>query len=576
VDPDPRSSSTGIELGVLLASFAVPLLVAASRVSPFAGAAHDEAVVRALGLGWTGAWRALDVPVSSLFLLLPLGTRALRAALAGALLGGLAGSFLYRLARRLVSPWVAALATSCATLSGAWLAESSAPGSLLLGVVLTLAPLWLIASRPETRAWPLLACGLAAALTYEPLVGLVACSASMTSLLLAPRATRDDARREWRSIGLRTVVGLAIGCAPIAAALLCRPLGRSRLDVGLFGAWAGEGGPTASTHLELVVGELGRILPLLGAVGAVQCLAERRLRAVGAPVVAMAVASALAVSLGAPASKEHWSAPALTLLGAVAVLAAVPMQWGVAAVARAKLPLASASAAMIVLLELTFPVLILDEGLARLDARGGDCTRCWDDLVFESLSPGSLVLVHDRGLYARALASLATGEMRPDLTFIPTFDVASRGAEGTLSSDPSLYPLWRDLVLYGTPRERTLSSVASSRPLAMEFRPTWEHGILRHLVPQGLLASFHSEPRGASERLAQEELGLFADTTPEAPLAALGARLLDARAKSLLSLGEREAATRAMSDARALALLAAPGERRARRLLTSRGRITPP
>jgi hypothetical protein len=574
---------------MLLLSVAVPLWVASSRASPYAGAAHDEAVVRALGLGWTGAFRALDVPVSSLFLFLPFGTRALRAALVGASLGGASAGLLFLLARRVImgaagssAAWVALVASACASLSGAWLVESSAPGSSLLGVVLALGPVVLLVSRADQRAWPLVTCLLAAALTYEPLVGLVACSACLPGLALGPR-------REWRKSLVPCLLGFAAGCVPFLVALACRGIAGARLDSGLFGAWAGEGAASTSANLwPLLVGELGHALPGLALVGAVQVLLDRRLRAIGSCALAMALASALAVSLGAPAGKEHWSAPALTLLGAASILAAVPMHALVTAVSRAKLPLASLSAAMVVLLELTFPVLTLDEGLERLDRRDTKSTRLWDDATFEPLASGSLVLVEDRRLYARALAARATGELRADLTLVPTFDVASPAAERELAYDPSLYPLWRDLVLHGSPRERTLSSVAASRPLALEFQPTWDRGILRHVVPSGLLASFHPEPRGASERLlaidAAEPLGdVFTAAQPreglETPqgnpgdevLATLTAKLLDARAKSLLSLGEREAAGRVEGDVSSLALPSVAGDRHARRLLTARG-----
>jgi hypothetical protein len=130
--------------------------------------------------------------------------------------------------------------------------------------------------------------------------------------------------------------------------------------------------------------------------------------------------------------------------------------------------------------------------------------------------------------------------------------------------------VWRDLVLYGSPRERSLSSVAMSRPLVLGFEPSWDRGLTRHLVPAGLLAVFRPEPRGGSERLAA--VGEPSLDLPEGgALAMLTARLLDAQSKSLTSLGEREAATRVDSESILLALPTATGERRARRLLTSRG-----
>jgi hypothetical protein len=566
-------------------SVAAPLLAATSKVSPYADASHDAAMVRALGLGWTGAWRALDVPVSALLLFLPLGTRALRAGLVSAALGGFGGGLLYVLARRLLAgargttngaALVAALASLCTTLSGAWLLESSSAGSSLLGVVLSLAPVALAGSQmPRRQKWPLLAATLGAALTYEPLVGLVACAGSLVCMAggfgeNSSGAAEPGARGMSRWIPI--LAGLFAGCLPFAVAIACSRLYTHRLDGGTFRAWAGEGVAFgASLPVALVTGELGKLLAALSLVGAVQVLVvDRRRRAAGATVVAVAVASALAVLVAPPAGREHFRAGALTLLGAVAVLAAVPMHWIVVAVGRAKIPLASASAAMVILFELTFPVLSLDDALMRLQARPSAETREWDDATFEPLPAGALALTSNPELYTRALASRATGELRADLALVSTLDAASDVAQRELAIDPNLGPLWRDLVLHGSPRERSLSLVAASRPLVLGFEPSWDRGLLRHLVPTGLLAVFRPEPRGASERLAA--LGEATLAAPEdGTLAVLTAELLDAQAKSLSSLGERQAAERVDSEAGQLSLPTATGERRPRRLLASRG-----
>ena len=67
---------------MLGASALLPAVVAALHVGNVADAAHDEGIVRTLGLGWTGVWRGADALVAALFLVLPLGTRAARVAFA--------------------------------------------------------------------------------------------------------------------------------------------------------------------------------------------------------------------------------------------------------------------------------------------------------------------------------------------------------------------------------------------------------------------------------------------------------------------------------------------------------------
>jgi hypothetical protein len=299
----------------------------------------------------------------------------------------------------------------------------------------------------------------------------------------------------------------------------------------------------------------------------------------------MFFASALAVRLGAPSGEGRFGAPALTLVAAAAILAAVPMQWLVVAVARSKIALAPASASMVLVLELTFPVLRLDDALERQNARAPFAARAWDDAAFEALPSGAVFLAQDRGLYARALASRATGELRGDLSLVPMFGIASSAAEGELTRDEHLYPLWRDLVLAGAPREWSLSEVAGWRPVALAFEAHWDRSLLRHVLPRGLLTTFEPEPRGASER----ERALDAAGADEArledamsdgkdtSLAALTAHLLDDRAVLLASLGEREAAAQALDSARSLQPLTATTDRLARRGPPSHAsRLMPP
>jgi hypothetical protein len=566
---------------MLFVSVAAPLLAAAAQAQPIADAAHDEAVARALGYAWSGAFRALDVPIASALLFLPFGTRALRAALASAAVSGAAGGLLFLLARRLlegctqaprIRAIVAALASACATLGGAWLLESSCAGSSVVGVVLVLAPLvWITRdSRPER--WPLLFLMLGLAVSYEPLVGVIASVGSLAAV--ASSGFAIPRRGSRKSLVAWCVSAFACGFLPFALALAWKRCALISLDVGVWHAPLGEGATAAPSRIApLLHDELGWVLLALGALGAARSLAVRASRSAGACVVAMLLASALAVALGASSENGRFGAPVLTLIGAVAVLASVPMQWAVVAVARSKVPLASASAAMILLLELTFPVLTLDDALARQDARTHGAARAWDDAAFEALPSGSLFLVEDRGLYARAVASRATGELRGDLSLVPLFDIAGPSAARELARDVRLYPLWRDLALTGAPREWSLSEVAGGRPIALAFEPHWERPLLRHVVPRGLLTTFEPEPRGASERLRaldvaaaeQAQLEEVVGDGKDARLAALAARLLYDRAALLTSLGEHDAAEQALGSARALEPLSATNERIAHR-----------
>jgi hypothetical protein len=519
---------------MLFCSVAAPLLVAAAQAQPVPDAAHDEAVARTLGYAWSGGFRGLDTLVASAILFLPFGTRALRAALASAAVSGVAGGMLFFLARRLLTSCtdapriraiVAALASACASLGGAWILESSCAGSSIAGVVLALGPL-VFAKDARPERWPLLLLMLGLGISYEPFVGIVSSAGLLAALACSKRET--PGRGTW-ILAAGCIASLACGCLPFALAFAWRRCAERSLDASVWHAWLGEGANVGKGHVALLLhGELGWTLLALAALGAARSLAGRASRPLAAGVLAMFLASALAVALGAPSGPGRFGAPVLTLVGAAAVLAAVPMQSLVVSVARAKVALAPASAAMVILLELTLPVLALDDALQRQSARALGAARAWDDAAFEALPSGSLFLVEDRGLYARAVASRATGELRGDLSLVPLFDVAGPAAQRELVRDAHLHSLWRDLVLTGAPQEWSLSEVAGWRPVALDVDSHWERPLLRHVVARGLLSTFEPEPRGASERLHAFDATLAERSTSE-NLSATGRTLASRR-----------------------------------------------
>ncbi|HWL86231.1 MAG TPA: hypothetical protein VNO21_10535, partial [Polyangiaceae bacterium] len=81
----------------------LPALVALLHAENVADAAHDGAVIRAVGLGWDGPWRTLDAWVAAPFLTLPVGTEVFRAAMASAVVCGLAGGVAYAVTRALLA-----------------------------------------------------------------------------------------------------------------------------------------------------------------------------------------------------------------------------------------------------------------------------------------------------------------------------------------------------------------------------------------------------------------------------------------------------------------------------------------
>jgi len=230
----------------------------------------------------------------------------------------------------------------------------------------------------------------------------------------------------------------------------------------------------------------------------------------------------------------------------------------VRAIARARVPLASASAAMVLVLELAIPVDSADEALLRTLPRASGAAALWDDQTWGALPARTVVLVTDARLGRRAAAAQATGALRGDVAVVPA---QTRGvaASRVLAEDAALVPLWRDLELAGSPSEASLSSLASVRPLAMAYEPRWGRALGRHLVPVALLDRFEPEPRGASDR--RKALDLFAPKRAQLAQAARGdpeleqaaAYLLRARALDVAASGDRDLVGRTVDDLGAFA-----------------------
>ncbi len=589
-----------LEQALLAVSAVVPACLAASHALVAGDGAHDEAVIRSLGLGWTGAFRALDAAWAGLFAWLPVGTRALRAALASAVACGIAGGVTFGAARgvlertggpRWTSAVVAAIAALAATLCPCWQIEASAPGGSTLGALLCLAPVALAAaeaSRPERGVVVALLAGLA--VSYEPLVGLAAGAGAGCCLALGS----EDERRALakRETARRAAGAFVLGLTPFGLAFARRG-SLLALAVGPFAGAAGERAESPiGTPLGFVREEPGMLFAVLAVAGLVVGLRSERLRAPVAGFAAVAVLGLFATVAGAPAGPTRYGGPVLAAVAGGYVLAAVALERLVVAVAEAKIPFARASATMILVIEAAIPARTADDASLRMEERGKaePASVAWGDAAWAPLPAGAALLLRDPAVHARLLASRATGELRADLALVPMFDLAGAGAMRELARDPKLAAIWRDAALLGVQEEWSLSSLAQERPLVAAFDPGWERALARHLVPVGLFARFEPEPRGGSDRRrAMED---FSPATPapggaapcardrlkvaidgDLELVALTTRLLRARLIALAAASERDVVQHAMDDVRAFS----PGDRVAvelqRRLAASKGPI---
>jgi hypothetical protein len=578
----------------------LPACLAVAHAGNVADAAHDEAVLRTLGLGWTGAFRALDAPWCGLFSWLPLGTRALRGALASAAAAGVAGGMLYLTARALlvrvagassgVGAVVAAIGSLAATLSPSWQSEAAATAGSTLGAALALLPAALsIGVEGDARA-PLTALALGAAVSYEPLVGVSAVASVLG--FAACEAVAGRRRPLGRGTAIKSAAAFLLGLAPFALAFTRRasPLASA---ASVFSALAGERGESpAAMPLAFVRDDVGVASSLFALAGAVLAWRASNARSSAGAVAGVAFGGALAMGLGAPAGPTRYGAAVLAAVGAAYVLAAVAMHALVRAVAEAKIPFSRASAAMILVLEAALPARAADDSSARAEDRVKGASEGWDEAAWGGLPDGSIVLVRDPQVELRLYAERGAGELRGDLALVPLFDLGGRGAARELARDPKLMPIWRDAALVGAEEEWSLSSLAAERPLIAAYDPAWDRALARHLVPVGLFARFEPEPRGGSDRRrALEDLSPMAPPPAGAPpvpsprdrlarsiegdpeLLALTARLLRVRAIALAAASERDVVAHAIDDLRPFSPRDTVAAELVRRMASSRGAI---
>jgi hypothetical protein len=545
--------------------------VASGQLDAYGNGAGDPGLVGAVGLGYVGGFHALDGWVAALFADVPLGTRTLRAELPSVLLLGLLAALLFVFVRRCLvktseSPsWasvVAAIATTTVTCSAPLLDEGTRPGSSLLGVVLVVIALLVQDPRGRLSA----AVGLfSLSLTYDPLVGLLVATVLVSRVALAPLQGPSPSMLRWTS----ALAALLTGAGPFLVAALEARTTRVSTSAPLFALPAFE--PGSIRHVAAALqAELGEVLLLGSLAGVVLSLMTPRARRENGPLLLLtAVALSSLVVFGT--SQEGWSSAGLVGLASCVALAAIAMQEAVLRVSRARLPLASASAAMVVVLFAAFPAILLDDSLARAATRPPLAVPFWEEAAFGGLPSGSLLLLPSPRLYARVLATLVMGDLPGDIGVLPTFDAKNEASAIALSHDLALVPLFRDIALVGTPQELSLSTLAVTRPLAVPTDPRWDRTLTRHLLPGGLLASFEPEPRGGADRkrallataASRARLATVLTSSGEPGLLSVTASLLSDRAVAAIETGEREVAALALGDAKAFA----PNDPRIRQLL---------
>ncbi|MEO8876582.1 MAG: hypothetical protein ABI461_13410, partial [Polyangiaceae bacterium] len=273
------------------------------------------------------------------------------------------------------------------------------------------------------------------------------------------------------------------------------------------------------------------------------------------------VVDSLAIFWGAEVGPDRYASAPLVVIASASALAGVGMQAAVRAVARAQVPFAQATASMIVILELTFPAVAFDEASLRANDRKNTLGSHWDEEALADLPEQSIVLVSDPRVMRHLLAGEALHTMRSDLVILTLQDIGGRATLNALAAEPKLAPVIRDVALTGQVTEFSLASLASTRPLFVQYDPRWDKSLTRHLVPGGVFDKLEPEPHGVTDRKKALEAFLPLRTklardvaSPrDVEMTAITASLMHARLDALVAIDERETLPRAIDDLRAFA-----------------------
>ena len=553
------------------ASALVPAVWAASHGANVPGAAFDGDATRVVGMASAGfPGRALDVLLAAPLQLLPVGTKAYRAALVAALALGLFGWALQRLGARLLrgaSPgapaasWLAAVGSLATTLSLPAQVEGSGPGGHTVGALLAVVPLWLWAEHqaaaergagsPTTAAFRI-AWAVSAALVYDPRVGLAGGGALLVADALAgfPLLARGAATIGAGRLGF----AVALGAAPAVVLALASWLAPAPWPPQPTLPWETE----ATSRVVPLLWELGPLLLATTGLGAAAAFVAPRARALAGGLAVLVVAGLLAPFLREPVGRARFGPALLAGYGPALVGAACALHTFSGMAVRARLSHGRATATLLVMLFAALPLRTLDDTALSLGRRAAGTVAVWDLLAWMGEGRGAVVLALDPRVVTRLSAARALGAFRPDLLVVPTAHLTPRTARELIAQEPNLAPLLRELLLTGAPTQGALAAAAAARPVAVSYDPRWERELARHLVPGGLLDRYEASAMAPSDRAPLLELQgraldrLVRSTTAvhEGELRRLTVSLLRRRLAGLMAAGDRDNAGRVVGDLR--------------------------
>ncbi len=556
-----------IPFGVAIA----PMATALVHLRSSSDGTHDEDVIRVIGLGSAGIWREFDALIAAPMLAFSFSTNVARAEITSAIGCGVASYLLYVLARQLLDKcaktnvlgvFVAAIAAWTATLGAAWQTEACAVGGATWGALLPLLTIAMLSGilagkRVRSARFPLAALACGAAISNEPVMGAATLAAALAMMFLG-KAT--PTRRDLLPGGAAFLLGVG---GPLAFAFWRRAASVYEIPAPFVssGVLGTLDVPQHGNLIAFAHAEIGWVGLMATAAGLALAWLVPRARALAAGLALLTLLNGLAIFFGAPIGPDRYAAASLVVIASANILAAVAMQAAVRAVARANVPFAHASAAMIVVLELTFPAIALDDSALRANDRKNKLGSHWDEEALADLPEHSIVLISDSTVMRHLDAARATGSLRDDLLIVTLNSVGGRTTLRALAMEPKLAPVVRDVALTGQVAEFSLATLAVERPLFAQYDSRWDRSLTRHLVPEGIFDRFEPEPHGVTDRRKgldaflplRQKLARDLSLPRDVAMTNMTATLLRSRLDALIAIDERETLPRAIDDLRAFA-----------------------
>jgi hypothetical protein len=540
----------------------LPLLVAASRLAEQnVGRFDDLQLVRGLGMVPAGGQGVISSLLIRVGALLPLGGQPLRAGFVGALALGAIGYLTYRIAEQLLlkarraprlNPLLAASAALGATLSPAVQPYTGVLSAVTVASGLGLWALLVSRGAHGGRRWLGLGLLLAACVLEQRAVGLAVViavalttvasgvlptrraltlalvgAAAVTAIFLLVALVRSYAEGPWLTLGLGTQP-----LATIASSTLAKP--------SAFSAW---------------LQQTGMLAALLGGLGAVHGLLDRRLRESAVALLSFVLLDAVLLWGFDTVDAGSYRLLAVCSLG---ILAALGVQVGLMLLAQMRLPFSEPVSVLLVVFHMTLACSAIED--SQHEAPSTAANEAFTDEVLGRLPPRSLLIVKDPGMAWHAWAARVVRGERPDVVVVPLALLDHQALTGRLlQMEPTLAPLLRDMSVSGVASPDALAQLADARPLFIDFDPRWAPRRLEHLLPTALWLRYSPHPLGRSDRAraleaAREATGrVMSELTPvgtgpsDKVRAALATRVRE-QAALLAALGDRESVALSLGD----------------------------